>query len=246
MSIKIIENNKPDEIPIKFNCDDKLSKKLEQYPMIDEHINKPNTTLFIGKMGSGKTSLLCQFTFNIMRKCFNHIYVFMPKTSMNSLDTNKFLTLPKDQIYEELTEESITDVYNKVQENAKEKKYSLVIFDDVQMALKNPFILKSLKNMIANQRHLKLVNFIILQNYISLDKSLRAICNNIFLFKLNKTQNQQIFDELIESFKDKFVEIMKMVYNEPFKWIFINITSQRLYSMYDEIIIKDNEDSNEK
>jgi ABC-type multidrug transport system fused ATPase/permease subunit len=57
MNIKIIENEKPILQKIKFNCDDKLCDKLDKFPMIRDHFNKYNTTLFVGRQGSGKTSL---------------------------------------------------------------------------------------------------------------------------------------------------------------------------------------------
>ena len=110
----------------------------------------------------------------------------------------------------------------------------------MQKSLKNAEVLRSLKNIIANQRHLKLVNWILLQNFISLDKSLRNIVNNVFLFKLNKTQMQTIYEELIEDKKECFEDINKLVFNEPYKWLFINLNTQRIYnSDFDELIIKD-------
>jgi hypothetical protein len=136
----------------------------------------------------------------------------MPHSSRKSLKNNIFdKHLPEDQIYEELNEETITDIYNKLRQNSENGYKSLVIYDDVQKSLKNHSVLLSLKNIIANQRHLKVVNLILVQNYFALDKSLRELINNIIMFKLNKTQTEKIFIENVEQAKDKFEEIRNFV-----------------------------------
>ena len=161
----------------------------------------------------------------------------MPHSSRKSLKNNIFdKYLPENQLYEELNEETISEIYSKLKENSEEGHRSLIIFDDVQKALKNHSVLLSLKNIIANQRHLKVVNLILVQNYFSLDKSLRELINNIIMFKLNKTQTEKIFNENVEHAKDKFELIRDFVFDEPFKWMFINLPSQRIFKEFDEIL----------
>jgi len=182
--IKIIENKKPNIEKIKFACDNILHKKLDEYELTKEFLNKSNTTLFIGRQGSGKTSLMVNFVKKLYKKVFHFIYIFMPKSSRSSLNNNIFdKHLPEDQIFDELNQENITILYEKLKENSENGHKSLIIYDDVQKALKSHSVLLSLKNIVANQRHLKVVNFILLQNYFALDKSLRELCNNIILFK---------------------------------------------------------------
>jgi hypothetical protein len=164
----------------------------------------------------------------------------MPHSSRKSLKNNIFdKHLPEDQIYEELNEETIRDIYDKLRQNSENGYKSLVIYDDVQKSLKNHSVLLSLKNIIANQRHLKVVNLILVQNYFALDKSLRELINNIIMFKLNKTQTEKIFIENVEQAKDKFEEIRNFVYNEPYKWMFINVPTNRIFKEFDEIIYED-------
>jgi hypothetical protein len=161
----------------------------------------------------------------------------MPHSSRKSLHNNIFdKHLDESQLYEELNEETIEDLYAKLKENSENDYRSLVIFDDVQKALKNNDVLRSLKNIIANQRHLKVCNFILLQNYFSLDKSLRELANNIIMFKLNKSQTEKIFNESIESAKEKFDEIRNIVFDKPYSYMFINVPSQRIFKEWDEII----------
>ena len=235
--IRIKENKKPDIHKIKFECDNEIHKKLNEYELSKDFLNKSNTTVFIGRQGSGKTSLCINIVKQLYKKCFHFIYVFMPYTSRKSLANNIFdKHLPTEQIYEELTQETINDLYAKLKVNSENNHKSLVIYDDVQKSLKSHSVLMSLKNIIANQRHLGVVNLILLQNYFALDKSLRELINNVVLFKLNKTQTEKVFSECVESAKEKFEDIRNFVFNKPYTWMFINIPSQRLFKEWDEII----------
>jgi hypothetical protein len=187
---------------------------------------------------------MVNFVKKLYKKVFHFIYIFMPKSSRSSLDNNIFdKHLPEDQIFDELNQENISILYEKLKENSENGYKSLIIYDDVQKALKNHSVLLSLKNIIANQRHLKVVNFILLQNYFALDKSLRELCNNIILFKLNKTQTEKIFIENVESAKDKFEYIRDCVFDKPYEWMFINVPTQRIFKGFDEILYDENYDS---
>jgi len=239
--IRIKTNNCPNLGHVNFACDKALSTKLEQYEMCAEHLNKYNTTLFVGTQGSGKTSLLVNFVRKIYKKIFDRIYVFMPASSRQSLQPNIFDKLPEEQCFEELNEESISHVYDEVRQLSNDGKRTLIIYDDVQKSLKNVTVLNSLKNIIANQRHLHVVNLILVQNFFALHKSLREIVNNVVLFKLGKSQTNKIFDELIECHRDKFDQIRDMVFDEKYQWLFVNLNSQRIYKKFDEIVFEEEE-----
>lgn len=238
--IRIKENKKPNIEKIKFECDEEIHSKLNEYELTRDFLNKSNTTIFIGRQGSGKTSLMVNIVKKLYKKCFHYIYVVMPHSSRKSLKNNIFdKYLDPSQIYEELNSETIDDLYTKLKNNSEEGCRSLVIFDDVQKALKDHSVLISLKNIIANQRHLKVCNIILLQNYYALDKSLRELANNIIMFKLNKSQTEKIFNEAVESAKDKFSQIRDLVFDKPYTWLFINLPSQRIFKEWDEIIYND-------
>ena len=51
---------------------------------------------------------------------------------------------------------------------------------------------------------------------------------------------EDIVNEWIECHKDNIDEIIKLVYNKPYKYLFINSESQRLLKFFEEIIISDN------
>ena len=66
--------------------------------------------------------------------------------------------------------------------------------------------------------------------------------DNIILFKLGKSKNEKVFNEIIETHKDKFDLIRKLVFNKPYTWLFINMKSQRMFKEWDEILFDDDDD----
>ena len=49
-----------------------------------------------------------------------------------------------------------------------------------------------------------------------------------------------IVNEPIECHKDNADEIIKLVYDKPYNFLFINTDSQKLFKIFDEILISDN------
>ncbi len=137
MKIKIIENEKPNIQKINFLCDEKICDKLDKFPMVRDNLNMYNTTVIIGRQGSGKTSLTINIIKKLYKKKFHKIYVFMPQTSRNSLKPNIFETLPPEQVFEELNLDNINYVYGELKKNSETGHKSLIIMDDVQKALKD-------------------------------------------------------------------------------------------------------------
>jgi len=243
MSITLRKHNKPNFGKVEFECDDIIHEKLNKYELTKEFLNKSNTTVFIGKQGSGKTSLMTNFVYKLFKKCFHHIYVFMPASSRASLKNNIFEKhLNSSQLFDELNYDTINEVYEQLKINTGRKERSLIIYDDVQKSLKDPDTLLALKNIVANQRHLRVVNFIMLQNFTALDKSIRELINNAIIFKVGKSQTEKIFNELIESHRDRFSIIRDFIFDVPYQWMFINIGTQRIFKKFDEVLYNVDED----
>ena len=241
--MKLLINPQPDLKKVKMTCDGELSSKLKQYPLTCDHLNKYNTTVFIGTQGSGKTSLMVNFVKKLFDDVFNNIYVFMPKSSRASLENNIFeRRIRSENVYDELNESNIEELNSLVQANSARGLKSLIIMDDVQKSLKSKWVLKGLKNIIANQRHLKCVTLIMVQNYFALDRSLRELINNGIIFKLGKLQMKKVYEELIETDTDNFEDVIDLVFDKPYEYLFINIGSQRIYKGFDEIVDLDDED----
>ena len=76
--------------------------------------------------------------------------------------------------------------------------------------------------------------------YISLEPDIRKLFSNILLFKVSKKEREDIVNEIIEGHKNDIDEIIKLVFNKPYNYLFINTDSQRMFKNFDEIIFSDN------
>lgn len=236
LTIKI--NEKPFLPKCEFLCDVPLHEKLNEFELT-QFMNSHSTNLFIGKPKSGKTSLLYSFfkSKKLFKKVFHNIYVFQPSRSRQSMSDKLFDTLPKDQLYEELDYETLNEVMAKCKASDS-KENNCILFDDMGAYLKDNEILKLLKELIMNRRHLHVSCFFLSQTYKSVPKEIRKLFSNIFLFRVSKHELEDVFSELIEQRKDDVLAISKLVFDKPFQYLFINTDTQRLFKGFDEIIIE--------
>jgi hypothetical protein len=179
----------------------------------------------------------------VFRKCFNHILLVMPESSRKSMKTNIFEKHVSDKMFEELTLQTISTIYEKLLKSSADKENTLLILDDVGASLKNADIQQIMRRIIFNRRHLKVQILILLQNYVSCPLSVRKLFTNIFMFKPSKKEFEILFDENFEQKKDHALDIMKYVYKEPHDWLMLNVDTQRMFKKFDEIIIKSDNDS---
>jgi GTPase SAR1 family protein len=228
-----------------FSCDvDAVGSHLNEHPLT-KLLNVYGFLCVIGRPASGKTSLtiamLTQKEPKIYRKTHNHLIVFMPENSINSLHKNPFKGL--EHVYNELNEKTINEAYNMIDGFSKEKEKSILYIDDMTADLKrSKFVIDTLKRIIFNRRHLKCNIVITAQTYPSIPLDVRKCITNLVLFRPPKKELERIFEELIESKKEIFEKIMKITYNEPHNWLFVNIPSQRIFKMWDELIIDDDDE----
>ena len=94
MSISLIKHDKPNLKVCKMNCDDGLSEKLNAYELT-KFLNKHNTSIFVGKPGSGKTSMIYSLfkSSKLLKKTYHNIFVFQPSHSRLSMSDNIFGSL---------------------------------------------------------------------------------------------------------------------------------------------------------
>ena len=238
MSIRIEKLKKPDLGVVKMNCDGVIHKKLLEYPMIEEAFSTSHFTLICGRMGQGKTSLLTSLVKKVLNKCYETIYVFMPENSRASIENDLFgKNLPEEQLFDSLTLENISQVYDEVQESSKEKYNSLIIIDDFQVALKDPDIIKVLQKIITKMRHLRTSIFILNQNFQALHKPLRELASNIIFFNLGKSQLSKLFEEIIQIDKSKYDKLIDIAFVDPHDYLLVNLHKSRsIYKNGDRII----------
>jgi hypothetical protein len=238
MSISILKNKIPVLKLPKFLVDNELDSKLNEY-QITSLMNKSNFTLFLGKPGSGKSSLLISFlqTPSLFKKVYHNIFLFMPSNSRASIRNGFFdNNLPAEQIFDDVNLENLQYVYDKAQEDAREDLNTLLIFDDVQKYLKGENE-KLLLHIINNRRHSRISIWFACQTYASIPRQVRQGLTNLFIFKVNKVEMENIFTECIEQHKKLFLEILNLVYDKNHNFLFLDTNSQRLFKNWDEIKI---------
>ena len=231
--ISLKENDKPRLKVCEMLCDINLHDKLEKYDLT-KFLNNHSTTLMIGKPSSGKTSLLYSFlkSKQLLRNVFDKIFLAQPSQSRASMKDKLFDNIPEEQKYDELNLEVLNDIEANLDEGN-----NLLICDDMTAYLKDAEISKKLKELVFNRRHKHLSIIFLVQSWISVPKDIRKMFSNIFIFKVSKIEMENIFNEVIELSKDYIMPLMKIVYDKPYQFLFINTDSQRLFKGFDELII---------
>ncbi len=239
--MKLIKNQ---EIILKlpeFEVDKPLSPHLDEIPLLS-YLNKSFACAFIGRAGSGKTSLMTGLlqTKNKFKKVFHKIYLFMPEYSRGSMKKCIFDCLPEDQIYNTLTYENLVEVYEKCEENNKNKLLSLVIFDDVQDAFKGECE-KMLLKIINNRRHMRTSIILLAQSYIKMSRDVRKVLTNHFLFNLSKEEYDDIHSERFYFPKILWQNILKLYRQGDRKgdFMFLDPEKNKIFINWDEVSLED-------
>jgi len=235
-AVYIEELKKPNLPPTKMNCDDCIDPKLNIYPMIQDSFSKTSFNVCLGSMGSGKTSLIVSLIKGIFKKCFHSIYVIMPPNSRASLENDIFSKLPQEQVYDDLNENVLNDIYEKAKNDSSEGYYTLLIIDDFQNMFKQSNIEKLLQKLILKMRHIRTTTFLLQQNVKSLPRNLRMLVSNYITFDLGKSQMMDLFDESIQLDKNKFQQIMDLGFKQKYDWLLINLRNKNIYAKFDKII----------
>jgi len=236
MSITKKRNEAPPLSKCEMVCDGGLHEKLNNFELT-KFLNSHETNLMIGRPASGKTSLLYSFfkSPKIFRKVFHNIYLFQPSHSRASMKDNIFEKIPQEQCYEELNYENLHGVMDTIK--SEDKKYNnCIIFDDMTAYLKNADVKQLLKELIFNRRHLRCTVIFLVQTWYSIEKDIRKLFSNIFCFRVSKQELSTIMDEVVESKAKYMNDIAKIVFDEPYKYLFINVNTQRLFDGFDELI----------
>jgi len=234
-----IKKNKSLKLDIpNFICDDGINPNLNKYPMLT-HFNKYCFTGVIGKPGSGKTSLIMSWLTSkkVFKKMFHHVLVVMPTSSINSMKKNPFKDHPEEKMYNDLNFDTISTIYQRLEETSEKKQNTILILDDIGASLKSNSIKTIMRKIIYNRRHLKVSIIVLLQSFMSLEKEIRKLFNNVIMFKPSKVEFENLFEELFETNKDVALDIMNIAYDEPHDYLVLNVDTQKIYKGYDEIIV---------
>ena len=243
-----IKKNQEIELDIpSFLCDSNaVGEHLNGHPLT-ALLNIYGFTCLIGRPGQGKTSmaiaLMTQKDPKIYRKTHHHVVLMMPANSLGSLKKNPFKVLPEENIYHELNDMTIHQVFKNIDAASKKDEKTLLFIDDMTADLKkSKYIQETLKRLIYNRRHLKTNIIITAQSYVNMPLDIRKNITNLFLFKPSKPEMRIVFEELIESKKEMFQQVMKIAYDKAHNFLFLNVPSQKMFKNWDEIIFHE-EDS---
>lgn len=241
--MRLIQHIQPKLNIPKFLCDEPLCNHLDDDPLL-KLLNKRFIACSIGVPGSGKTSLLISLltTPNKFKKVFHKIYVFMPSTSRDSMKNNIFNELPQEQLFEGVDFDNLNYVYNQLLENKKKGLLSLLIFDDVQMYLKDKEVELNVLHIGANSRHLKASMWFCVQNYNKIPQNLRKIYTDLFLFDISKVEYDKIFDENIELEKSDWLDVIRKFRDirkeQTHSFIYIH-EKHKVFINWNEIILEE-------
>lgn len=237
MPIELVTNPEPNLKKPKFLVDGKLHDKLDDYE-ITKLMNRHNFTLFLGKAGSGKSTLLVSLlqTPALFKKVYHTIILFCPPNSRASIKNDFWSVLPEEQIYDELNIENLQEAYQIAEANASEGFRTLIVLDDVQKNLKGESE-KLLLHMVNNRRHAALSIWLCCQTFKSIPRQVRQGLTDMFVFKINKNETANIFDEILELPADVFTDIQKILFKKAHDFFYINTASQRLFYNWDEVIV---------
>jgi len=238
--MKIIELEKPKLKPVKMLVDDIIDKKLEEFPAIKTCFGTSNTTLICGGTGSGKTTWLIQMLKTIFKKVYHEIIIVVPENSLNSISDKDNIFkkhLEPENIYHEYNEENLQEIYDKVNDNASNGYYTLLLIDDFGNQLKNKMEAKILQSMFLKNRHLRLSVFVLCQSWYQVPKIIREISNNAILFNTSKSQNQKFFDEVMNIKKNEFDELMRLL-PSTHDYILVSLKHKKIYHNWNEVIFE--------
>jgi hypothetical protein len=239
--VKITEVNNPLHInPPRLLCDTLLSDAIpEPLP------NKSHFMCIVGGPGQGKTSTMVSLLTSIgankaYRGVFENVYIFMPPNSRASLGNKLFDKHDPSKIYDELTFETLSDVYSKIKDEASQGYNSLIVLDDVGAALKNKENEKILKSIAWNRRHLRTSIWSIQQTYFSLPLNIRkgSITHLILFACKNKKEYYSVFEELIQQNKEIADAITKYIYTDKHTFMFLDCESGEIYKNFNKLIIE--------
>lgn len=239
MKIQILE--KPNLKKVKMLVDNVIDEKMLKYPMVADLFSKTSFNVICGKMGQGKTTLITNLVKTVFKKCFEHIILFMPAGSRRSIENDIYgKNIPSSDIYDTLSDETLDEAIDKIEENAENDENTLIIIDDFQAALKMPEIQSRLQKIVTRMRHMRTTIFILQQNFQKLPKFLRELVTNVITFNIGKSQLNKLFEETVQLDADKFQALVDLAFKEKNDWIAINVNGNRnVYRGFDRIVFDD-------
>jgi len=240
--MKIIEHTAPKFPSVKMVVDAVIDPKLTEHEAIKCCFSMSSTTIISGGTGSGKTSFVVKMLRSVMKKVFHEIILLMPEASFSSIaeKDNPFLKIPRDNIYHSFDADTLSTIYARIEENAADGYFTLLIIDDFGADLKNKQNEYILNTIFLKQRHLRVSTLLLVQNFYMVPKKMREIATNLVMFNTNKSQNQKVFRELFDLKEQQFNALIRML-PTAHDYLIANLKYKRIFVDFNEVSFDDEE-----
>tara|TARA_R110000868_G_scaffold131332_2_gene341309 strand:+ start:8240 stop:8980 length:741 start_codon:yes stop_codon:yes gene_type:complete len=214
----------------KFSCDEKTDGIPEPLPNVLRFC-----MAIIGRAGSGKSSLLMNLVCKrgkLYNKKFDKVIVFSP--SLKSMDDCPFDKLPPEQLFSELTIDTLEQVVADITDS---EERILIIMDDVVNDMnKNAELQRQLCKLLMNRRHIAgygggISVIITSQVYNKIPCAIRKTFSHMILMDIKqKRELDSLWEEHILTDKKQFENICKYCYKDKFDFMYLDLEKP-----YDEV-----------
>jgi len=187
---------------------------------------------FSGLSRSGKSTLINRVLTdpNLMGD-FHHTILFFSPTSDSDDTITRSLDLPKENIYNEFTEDDLKEIIDARRKEIERKGFNhvaknnrlLIIFDDI---ISHTSFLKSqtMIDLAATVRHLLVTTFFATQSFNRVPRVCRLNLRGIAFFQANRNEVDVLVEEVCPSIlkKNEFRELIHYATEEKYSFLFIN------------------------
>lgn len=244
--MKINEGNQDLEIELADMHTDKTltywdAKKKEYVKVTHNCLPKSHFLLAIaGRCGSGKSTVLTSLLTSrgektrVYRGCFDFVYFICNRTSLSSMKNSPFGEIPEDQCFEDFTKETLTEVWNRVQENKENDKDSLIVIDD-QVSRTRQFE-SQFHNICLVFRHFRCSIIWCVQDIKMISPVLRNNLSGLILFRNENKEREKIVHQEYLSYLNprEWALFAKYVWRNHGDTLYIDMKSHpmKLYRNY--------------
>ena len=209
----------------------------------------PFSILISGRSGSGKTNLMLNLMTrsDFYKNYFHYILVFSP-TAGEFDDMYKVLKLPKENILNDFTQDTLENLINVRKKLIKAKGITwvaknsrvLLIMDDI-IANRNFLMSETALKMFALLRHYLCSVIVLTQSYNKIPRALRLNVNATFIFPASRSEVEVLLDELCPPHltKREFEKVIAYCTEGQYDFLYINNHAkqgERIRKNLDEVV----------
>jgi len=208
----------------------------------------PGTTIFCGRTGSGKTTIVCRLLKdnNKLKNYFDKIYVFCLSPCMDLVD--HIDQIEENHMFTDDDPGKLEELYERNKRMVKDLGFksachTLFILDDIVQS--NTFMnSKVLRDVFFGGTHAKCSLWLLTQHWKSVPKRLRMNPHAVILCHgINKQELESFTEEWQSPYlkKEEFKNLVEYAIKQPYSFMFVNATNPNKKEMYrktfDEILI---------